>query len=87
MKLEIIKKDWTKRRTATKALVEPLSADVIDFQLVHNHFCTLVVTYTDGSVKELLARVLYNSLQHTWAIDGMEVAVRVKDIPTYEVLE
>lgn len=87
MKLEIIKKDWTKRRIATAPVVNAISADVIDFQLVHNHFCTLVVTYSDNSVKELLARVLYNSIQQTWAIDGMEVAVRVKDITTYGVLE
>lgn len=77
MHLEIIPKDWHKRRSADLIKVYPVSATVEGFEYVHNHFCTLIIEYNDKSTKRLLSRVLYNNIKGTWAIDGMEVAVRV----------
>lgn len=74
---EIIHKDWQKRRIADKVSVLPVSVEIDNMQLVHNHFCKMKVTYSDSSVKELISRVLYNSIKKSWAVDGMEVAVRV----------
>lgn len=74
---EIIHKDWYKRRPADINTNKPVSATVTDFEFTHNHFCTLIVTYEDKTTKSLLARVLYNSIKDSWAVDGMEVAVKI----------
>jgi hypothetical protein len=72
----IIEKDWYKRRTPRVALT-PVAVSISDYKAEHNHMCTMQVTYEDGSVKELIARVIYNKLNHTWTVDGMSVAVKV----------
>ena len=51
-----------------------------DYQEVHNHICNMIVSYSDDSLKTLIARVLYNDLNGKWTVDGMEVAVTVVEI-------
>ncbi|WP_206484119.1 hypothetical protein [Thalassotalea sp. G2M2-11] len=57
----------------------PVKVDIPDYQAIHNHFCTMNVEFSDGSLKSLIARVIYNKLTKEWTVDGMEVAVRVED--------
>ncbi|WP_448564460.1 hypothetical protein [Thalassotalea ganghwensis] len=74
---KIIEKDWYKRRTLTGREVKPVHVAIPDYQQVHNHICNMIVSYDDNSIKTLIARVLFNELNQTWTVDGMEVAVTV----------
>jgi hypothetical protein len=76
MKYEIINKSWSKRR---KLDVEKAISNIefIDFLKQHNHFCRMLVSYTDGSADNLLSRVVFNDIKQHWTIDGMKVAVRL----------
>ena len=75
----IIDRQWYKRRQPSAQQVQPVSVVIPDYQAIHNHFCTMVVSYSDGSEKSLIARVIYNQLNEQWTVDGMEVAVLVED--------
>jgi len=75
----IIAKDWYKRRTPSENKVSPVEVDIPDYQATHNHICNMAVSYSDGSSKVLIARVLFNEFTHQWTVDGMEVSVRVYD--------
>jgi len=74
---QIIPKDWYKRRTVTGKQIKPVHVAIPDYQEVHNHICNMIVSYSDDSIKNLIARVLYNELTDKWTVDGMEVAVTV----------
>lgn len=74
---EIIPKEWYKRRTLTGKQVKPVHVAIPDYQAVHNHICNMIVSYSDDSLKTLIARVIYNDLTEKWTVDGMEVAVTV----------
>ncbi|REL27114.1 hypothetical protein DXX93_11415 [Thalassotalea euphylliae] len=74
---KILARDWHKRRKPNPKTREPLSVEIPHFKREHNHMCTMVVTYSDNSKKELIARVIYNQLAQRWTVDGMEVAVEV----------
>ena len=76
---KIIHKDWYKRRTLTGREVKPVHVAIPDYQQVHNHICNMIVSYDDNSIKTLIARVLFNELNQTWTVDGMEVAVTVEE--------
>ena len=74
---QILARDWHKRRKPSHKTIEPISVEIPNFMLEHNHMCTMVVTYSDDSKKELIARVIHNQLAQRWTVDGMEVAVEV----------
>ena len=74
---QIIEKDWHKRRSPTTKLLNPVSVAIPDYQAEKNHICKMLVSYDDGSVKELIGRVIYNQINQYWTVDGMEVAVKV----------
>ena len=74
---KILARDWYKRRKPSSQIIEPLKVDIPNFKQEHNHMCTMVVTYSDHSTKELIARVIYNQLAKRWTVDGMELAVEV----------
>lgn len=74
---KIIEKNWYKRRTLTGKEIKPVHVAIPDYQAVHNHICNMIVSYSDDSLKNLIARVIYNSLTDKWTVDGMEVAVTV----------
>ncbi|WP_196139586.1 hypothetical protein [Aliikangiella sp. G2MR2-5] len=78
MKYEVIKKSWSKRRKVDQSL-EIKSISFQDFLKQHNHFCRMIVTYSDGKVDSLLSRVVFNEIKQHWIVDGMSVAVRLKD--------
>ena len=78
MKYEIIKKSWSKRRKLDTEK-EILNIQFIDFIKQHNHLCKMHITYSDDSEEILISRVLFNQINKTWAIDGMQVAVRLLD--------
>ncbi|GAA5134426.1 hypothetical protein [Thalassotalea piscium] len=73
----IIEKEWYKRETSTGQYITPVHVVIPDYQQVHNHICNMVVSYSDGSTKSLIARVLFNEFNNQWTVDGMEVAVKV----------
>lgn len=74
---KIIEKDWYKRRTPAGKEISPVHVAIPDYQKTHNHICNMVVSYSDGSTKALIARVLFNEFNNQWSVDGMEVAVKV----------
>jgi len=74
---QIIPRDWYKRRRPDQAQPIPVSVQIPEYQALANHICKMLVSYSDGSKKELIGRVIYNKLKHYWTVDGMEVAVRV----------
>ncbi|MCH2058529.1 MAG: hypothetical protein MK214_18355 [Thalassotalea sp.] len=74
---ELIARDWYKRRTPKDKVVTPLSVEIPEFKLTHNHICKMQVNYSDGSEKQLIGRVIYNKLADRWTVDGMELAVNV----------
>ncbi|GHG08258.1 hypothetical protein [Thalassotalea marina] len=76
-KFDIIHKDWYKRRTLIGRQIKPVHVAIPDYQPIHNHICNMIVSYDDGSLKTLIARVLFNELSNKWTVDGMEVAVTV----------
>ncbi|TQV72245.1 hypothetical protein FLL45_18680 [Aliikangiella marina] len=78
MKYEIIEKSWSKRRKLDEQ-VEITDIEFKDFAKVHNHFCKMIVTYSDGKSERLVARVVYSDINQHWIVDGMSVAVRLKD--------
>lgn len=61
----------------TKATLQPVNVAIPDYQQINNHICNMIVSYNDGSVKPLIARVLYNQLTEKWIVDGMAVVVNV----------
>ena len=77
---KIIPKTWYKSRTFTGKQIEPVHVAIPDYQEVHNHICNMIVSYSDDSLKTLIARVLYNDLNEKWTVDGMEVAVTVVEL-------
>jgi len=78
MKYEIIKKSWSKRRKLDIEK-EILNIQFIDFLKQHNHFCKMIVTYSDSTEETLISRVIFNDIKKHWVIDGMRVAVRLLD--------
>ncbi|REL29315.1 hypothetical protein [Thalassotalea euphylliae] len=74
---KILARDWHKRRAPNLKTVEPVTVDIPNFKQEHNHMCTMIVTYSDNSTKELIARVIHNQLAKRWTVDGMELAVEV----------
>ena len=78
MKYEIITKSWSKRRKldSQKSIH---NIEFLDFIKQHNHFCKMLVQYSDGSNESLISRVIYNEIKKHWSIDGMKVAVRLLD--------
>lgn len=74
---EIIPRDWHKRRSPNKTAVMPLTVEIPDFEQSHNHICHMHVSYSDGSEKQLIGRVIYNKLADRWTVDGMELAVKL----------
>jgi len=74
---EIIKKDWQKRRKPDVNQITPLSVNIPDFRKEKNHMCKMHVSFSDGSEKSLIARVIQNQITKVWTVDGMEVAVRL----------
>lgn len=77
MRFEIITKDWYKRRRPEEQAITPVSVTIPEYQAVANHMCKMYVTYSNGSVKPLISRVIFNKLTNQWTVDGMEIAVRV----------
>ena len=75
-KFEIIPKSWSKRRKPG-AEHKPVSVVIPDFELKHQHFCNMEVTYEDGSKQTFLSRVLQNKITQAWTVDGMHIAVKV----------
>lgn len=76
MKYEIIKKSWSKRRKLDE-VNEIETIEFEEFEKQHNHFCKMVVTYTNGSKEKLVSRVVYSDVNQHWIVDGMSVAVRL----------
>ncbi|GHF01976.1 hypothetical protein [Thalassotalea profundi] len=74
---KIIEKDWYKRRSPSGEDISPVHVAIPDYQEIHNHICNMVVSYSDGSTKALIARVLFNEFNNQWIVDGMEVVVKV----------
>jgi len=74
---QIIPKDWYKRRTFMGKEVKAVHVAIPDYEAIHNHICNMIVSYSDDSLKTLIARVLYNDLTEKWTVDGMEVSVTV----------
>ena len=70
MKFELQPLDWYKRRAPSKEPVA-LSVEVTGFEKVHNHKCELRVSYDDGVVRDLIGRVLHNTLKDHWTINGL----------------
>ena len=77
---KIIPKDWYQKRTLTGKIIEPVHVAIPDYQEVHNHICNMIVSYSDDSLKTLIARVLYSDFNEKWTVDGMEVAVTVVEM-------
>jgi hypothetical protein len=76
MKYEIITKSWSKRRKLDKPTVIS-SIEFIDFIKQHDHFCKMLVSYSDGESETLIGRVIFNQIKNHWTVDGMKVAVRL----------
>lgn len=76
-KFQIIAKDWYKRRRPDEGKVVPISVEIPDYQPIANHMCKMHVTFSDGTTKQLISRVIFNKLTQQWTVDGMEVAVKV----------
>ncbi|XQW86356.1 hypothetical protein ACOYR1_06425 [Thalassotalea piscium] len=74
---KVVSKEWYKRRTPDGKEIMPVHAIIPDYQPIHNHICNMVVSYSDGSTKSLISRVLFNEFNNQWSVDGMEVSVRV----------
>ena len=78
MEYEIIEKSWSKRRKLdTPQIITHI--EFINFEKTHNHFCKMRVVYEDNSEELLTSRVIYNQIKQHWSIDGMKVAVRLKE--------
>jgi hypothetical protein len=77
VKLEILKRNWYKRRVPEQKDDNISSVEVIGYEQTHNHFCKLKVTYSNSDVVEYISRVVYNEIKDYWTVDGMHVAVRV----------
>lgn len=41
--------------------------------------CNMVVTYDDGSVENLLGRVLQNQITKVWKVDGMRAVAVLEE--------
>ena len=67
---------------AAEFQLKAISVDIPDYREVHNHICNMVVTYNDQSEKSLIARVIYNSLNDAWTVDGKALTVNVVDVLT-----
>lgn len=76
MKYEIISKSWSKRRKLDTSL-EIIDIQFEDFKQEHNHFCRMLVVYSDGTKANLLSRVVFNEIKSHWIVDGMSVSVRL----------
>lgn len=85
--LQIIPKDWYKRRTLSGKEISPVHVAIPDYQEVHNHICNMIVSYNDHSSKTLISRVLYNSFTGNWTVDGMEVSVIVKESNVIDIFD
>lgn len=80
MKIEIIERSWFKRRLP-KPEPKATSVELIDYRQEDNHFCTMIVSFDDGTTKSLIGRVIQNKIKGHWTVDGMEVAVIVNNCP------
>ncbi len=77
--------DWHKRRTPSKP--NPITTfNVIDFKKVHDSYCIIETTYTDGTVKRYKSRVIrkipqpqFLDQRKKWVVDGMHIAVVLYD--------
>lgn len=76
MNYEIMTKSWSKRRRLDKQK-SVRHIEFIDFIQQHDHFCTMKVSYTDGSDESLISRVIFNDIKQHWTVDGMKIAVRL----------
>jgi len=76
MKYQIIEKSWSKRRKIDQPKVVD-NIKFIDFKKKHNHFCKMLVCYSDKSEVTLISRVIFNEIKKHWTVDGMHVAVRL----------
>ena len=74
---QIIPKNWYKKKRLTGEEVKPVHVAIPNYQAIHDHTCTMITSYSDGTLKRLKARVLYNDLSQQWTVDGVEVAVIV----------
>ena len=73
-----MQRDWYKRRQPNKSNLV-VSVKLENFKKIHQHPCVLIVTYQDGTIKNLISRVLYSSFKNRWAIDGMHESVIIHD--------
>lgn len=80
MKIEIIERSWFKRRLP-KQEPKAVLVELVNYRQEDNHFCTMIVTFDDGNVKQLIGRVIQNKIKGHWTVDGMEVAVLVHNCP------
>jgi hypothetical protein len=76
MKYQIITKSWSKRRQLDTPL-QIISIEFLDFIKQHDHFCKMLVSYSDNTQESLISRVVYNDIKQHWTVDGMKVAVRL----------
>ena len=66
---EVLPQSWSKRRSMDKPSRQLLSFEVIDFEQVDSHRCTMKVSFDDGENLSLDARVYVNKT-HTIQDDG-----------------
>lgn len=78
---DIIQLSWSKRRPVDK-VKDVKSVTLNNYKDTHNHFCEMVVEYEDTTIL-LNARVIYNDIQDTWVVYGLNshgdiCAIRLK---------
>jgi hypothetical protein len=71
MNLKIRKMDWYKRRLPTKD-PKPIKSIVKYLEFIENYICIMTVTYDDGNVYDLTARVNQNKILKTWTVHGID---------------
>ncbi|GLP96855.1 hypothetical protein [Paraferrimonas sedimenticola] len=70
--------DWRKRRRPSQTLT-PTRIECEDFQKIHNHFSKTWVSFNDGSHRQMIGRVVLNTVTQEWELnalsaDGLSVA-------------
>jgi len=76
---KIITNNCYQSNNTVKNHIKAISVSIPDYQEVHNHICTMDVTYNDRSIKSLIARVIYNNLTNDWIVDAKALVVNVID--------
>ena len=63
---------WVKRRAYEVSPI-PKKLEVIGFEKIHNHSCSMIVEYENGDRYELSGRVSLNSLAkpERWTVQGL----------------